>query len=173
MASSLSHFRVAIAKLRPDLDSLDTSSVHGIVTLVWPYASSTQSLCFLLVEPDFRLRRQQGQVRIHFQGPSARVVAEAGLSSGDELELNLLGASWEKDATKTETPGKGIEWQLRFGDYAVLEVGKPLYRANINLIRLLDTTAWASSNPARNQSHSAVTGASETNFVTHKPYFIQ
>ena len=145
MAPSLPQIRVPIARLQPDLESANRSSVHGVVTLVWPYSSFTQSLSLLLVEPDFRLRRQQGQVRVRFQGSSARAVAKAGLSSGDELALGLQGVSWEKDTTTANTPGRGIEWELSFGERVVFEVGKLPYLVANALTFCLDSTPWPNS----------------------------
>ena len=110
-----------IAQLQPGLDP-DSTSVTGIVTLIWPYASSTRTLSLLLVEPDFRLRRHRGQVRVHFHGSSAKALSTAGVNSGDQLLLNLTGMQWAKDAFTASTPGKGIEWELRYGERAVLQV---------------------------------------------------
>lgn len=110
-----------ISQLNPDLRP-DESSVTGIVTLIWPYASSKKTFSFLLVEPDFRLRSIRGQVRVHFQGSSAKAVARSGISSGDQLLLSLKGAQWAKDSTAATTPGKGIDWQLQFEERLELQV---------------------------------------------------
>ena len=112
---------VPIAQLHPGLDAHATS-VTGVVTLIWPYASATHSSSFLLVEPDFRLRRHQGQVRISFKGASANAIAKSGISSGDRLSLGLVGATWVKDVVATSTPGRGIEWELKFGGRILFEV---------------------------------------------------
>lgn len=123
MASPLSTTTtIPIAQLQPDLDAKDETSVTGIVTLIWPYASLTQSLSLLLVEPDFRLRRHRGQVRIHFHGSSAKAVARSGVSSGDQLSLSLIGADWAKDGCTATTPGRGIEWELQYAERVILEV---------------------------------------------------
>lgn len=126
MASLVSQSRVPIAQLNPNLASADDSSVHGIVTLIWPYNSLTHSLSLLLVEPDFRLRRHQGQVRLQFFGSSAKAVTKAGVSSGDELVLSLQGASWEKDVETANTPGRGTGWKVTFGERVMLEASKQL-----------------------------------------------
>lgn len=122
--ASPSSSKIPIAQLGPHLEAPRESSVNGIVTLVWPYASSTRSLSLLLVEPDFRLRRQRGQVRIYFHGSSAKAVARARVGSGDNLALKLQGASWERDATVSTTPGRGIEWALKYEEFVDLEVSK-------------------------------------------------
>lgn len=110
-----------IAQLNPDLRP-DDSSVTGIVTLIWPYASSKETFSLLLVEPDFRLRSNRGQVRVHFKGSSAKAVARSGISSGDQLLLSLRGAQWAKDSTAITTPGRGSDWELQFGERLVLQV---------------------------------------------------
>lgn len=110
-----------ITQLNPDLRP-DESFVTGIVTLVWPYAASKSTFSLLLVEPDFRLRSNRGQVRVHFQGSSAKAVARSGISSGDQLLLSLKGAQWAKDSTVAATPGRGIDWQLQYAERLVLEV---------------------------------------------------
>ena len=110
-----------IAHLHPDLEH-DNSSVAGIVTLIWPYAASKSTFSLLLVEPDFRLRSNRGQVRVHFQGSSAKAVARSGISSGDQLLLSLRGAQWVKDSTAATTPGRGIDWQPQYGERLVLQV---------------------------------------------------
>ena len=110
-----------IANLNPELRP-DESSVTGVVTLIWPYASSKKTFSLLLVEPDFRLRSRRGQVRVHFEGSSAKAVSRSGISSGDQLLLSLIGAQWAKDSTAATTPGKGIGWQLQYGERLVLQV---------------------------------------------------
>ncbi|KAL8936749.1 MAG: hypothetical protein Q9216_004768 [Gyalolechia sp. 2 TL-2023] len=113
--------RTAIAHLDPASAGPETE-VEGVVTLIWPYSVSNRSFSMLLAEPDFRLRRQKGQVRIQFIGSSASAVSACDPKSGDSVTLRLLGAQWEKDETSSRTPGKGIEWQLRFEQRLVLRI---------------------------------------------------
>ena len=110
-----------IAQLQPGLDN-DSTIVNGIVTLIWPYALHSQTLSLLLVEPDFRLRRHRGQVRVHFHGSSAKALSRSGIASGDQLLLSLKGVEWAKDTLTASTPGRGIEWELRYGERVVLKV---------------------------------------------------
>ncbi|MCJ1278254.1 hypothetical protein MMC21_006069 [Puttea exsequens] len=110
-----------IAQLEPGLDPF-TTSVFGVVTLLWPYAASTKQLSLLLVEPDFRLRRNRGQVRLYFTGASAKAVARASVSSGDQLHISLIGTQFTKDASTASTPGRNIEWELRYGGRVVLQI---------------------------------------------------
>lgn len=112
---------IPLAQLQPGLDP-KTTSVTGIVTLIWPYASSVQSTSLLLVEPDFRLRRDRGQVRLLFNGSSAKAVSRLGVSIGDRLNISLEGSQWAKNNHAVTTPGKGIEGELRYGERMVLQV---------------------------------------------------
>lgn len=113
---------VPIAELRPDLDNLKERAVTGIVTIVWPYASSTRSVSLLLVEPDFRLRARRGQVRLCFDGSSAKAISKAGISSGDQLCLHLKGVEFSNDETTASTPGRSIGWKLHYGEILELKV---------------------------------------------------
>ncbi|KAL8858555.1 MAG: hypothetical protein Q9178_004849 [Gyalolechia marmorata] len=112
---------IAIAQLDPSTSS-SGKAVEGIVTLIWPYSISSQTFSILLAEPDFRLRRQRGQVRVQFRGSSAKTLAENNVQSGDHVKLSLLHAQWEKDEIASATPGRGIEWELRFERRVVLKI---------------------------------------------------
>ena len=114
--------RIPIADLDPSLETFHTSIV-GIVTLIWPYSSSSKTFGLLLVEPDFRLRRNKGQVRVHFTGSSATAVARSGIGIGAQVSLSLVGVQWAKDESTPKTPGKGVEWELRFSERLALQVG--------------------------------------------------
>lgn len=116
---------IPIASLAPTLASPETRSIRGIVTLLWPYSSSTRSASLLLAEPDFRLRRNKGQVRVLLRGRSAEAVAKSRIGIGDEVILGLDGVRWIEgtDAEDTvSTPGKSVDWELRFGRRIVLQV---------------------------------------------------
>ncbi|RFU25834.1 hypothetical protein B7463_g10507, partial [Scytalidium lignicola] len=116
---STSH--IPIAQLTPLISSPSSKSLKAVVTLTWPYSSVTGSVSFLLAEPDFRLRRTRGQVRVQFSRSSARAVSEAGITSGDEIILCLDGVEWLKDDNPTSTPGRGIEFELEFKDRLLLQ----------------------------------------------------
>lgn len=113
--------RIPIAQLRPSIPT-DSRTILGVIALIWPYSSSNRTFGLLLVEPDFRLRRERGQVHVEFSGPSAKAVAEAGAKIGDHVSLDLAGVEWTKDATTPATPGKGIDWGLRFSQRLLLQV---------------------------------------------------
>lgn len=109
-----------IAELGPHLTDTATRSTKGVVTIVWPYSIVTKSLSFVLAEPDFRLRREKGQVRVTFAGACAKAVADASIGGGDEVLLSLDGVEWvENDAPG---PGTSLEWQARFPSGALLKV---------------------------------------------------
>lgn len=111
-----------IALLHPDLTDQGTRVILGDVTIVWPYNSVTQSLAFLLAEPDVLLRRTKGQVRVQLRGPSATRVAELKLGGGDAVALCLNGVSWGKDDSHVRAPASRLEWQLEFAGKLRLEV---------------------------------------------------
>ncbi len=113
--------RVPIAQLQPSIQ-VDSSTIFGIVALIWPYSSSQKSYSLLLVEPDFRLRRERGQVHVEFSGPSAKAVARSSVKIGDEIFLNLMGVEWVKDTAILSTPGKCLDWTLRFRERLLIEV---------------------------------------------------
>ncbi|KAL8998418.1 MAG: hypothetical protein Q9169_002546 [Polycauliona sp. 2 TL-2023] len=112
---------VTIAELDPSATA-SGKSVQGIVTLIWPYSVSSQTFSILLAEPDFRLRRQRGQVRVRFSGSSAKALARCDVQSADHVKLSLRNAQWDREDTPSGTPGKGIEWQLRFEESVVLQI---------------------------------------------------
>lgn len=114
---------IPIAQLTPLLAAPASRSIKAVVTLTWPYSSVTGSVAFLLAEPDFRLRRTRGQVRVQFAGSSAKVISQAGVASGDEVMLCLDGVKFVHDqATTVSTPGRSVEFELRFTERLVVEV---------------------------------------------------
>jgi len=113
---------IPIADLQPGIESADERPVSGVVTLIWPYASSERSLSLLLVEKDFRLRGKRGQVRVQFDGASAQAVAKSRVGSGDELLLRLKGVRWAKDESTATTPGRSIDWELHYCEQIQLQV---------------------------------------------------
>ena len=92
--------------------------MRAVVTLVWPYSSATNSLSLLLAEPDFRLRRSNGQVKVIFHGPVAEKVATTHAGIGDEFVLNLAGSR----LVNNSAGGNYVAWDLHFDDRVFLEV---------------------------------------------------
>ena len=115
---------IPITTLSPTEPPPSDASIRGIVTLFWPYSSSTRQCAFLLADPDFRLRNRQGQVRVRFTGASAEAVAKSHVGIGDEVLLALNGANWEEDPEATRTPGKSVGGELFFRRRLQLTVAK-------------------------------------------------
>ncbi|KIV86121.1 hypothetical protein PV11_01756 [Exophiala sideris] len=115
--------RIPIADLSP---SLTNNSYHILanVALVWPYSSSTGTLALLLADPDIRARKSKGQVKVIFRDGSARGVAQTKVGIGDEVRLTLAGCEWDETGETTSTPGKKIDWDLRFRNRIVLRVSR-------------------------------------------------
>ncbi|KAF1996424.1 hypothetical protein P154DRAFT_623196 [Amniculicola lignicola CBS 123094] len=111
-----------IAELSPELSAPDSRHFKAVITLLWPYSSSTRQCAFLLADSDIRRRRNRGQVRVRFAGSSARIVAEKGIGIGDELVLGLKGARFVRDEEEVRTPGRSIDWELEYKQTLVLQV---------------------------------------------------
>lgn len=115
---------IPIAQLAPQLSSVESKHIKAVVTLLWPYSSSTRQCALLLAEPDFRLRRRKGQVRVRFSGPSARALAATGIGIGDEVILGLTGAQFLEEVGDVRTPGKSVDWELAFAQRMTVKVCK-------------------------------------------------
>ncbi|KAF3000103.1 hypothetical protein E8E13_003515 [Curvularia kusanoi] len=112
---------IRIPALRPDLHAIESKQIKAVVTLIWPYSSSQRQFALLLAEPDFRLRRNKGQVRARFTSTSARVLATTGVGIGDEVLLSLHGAQFVQDGA-VSTPGKSIDWELVYTQTVAISV---------------------------------------------------
>lgn len=115
------HAPTPIAQLNPELPT-QTITVRGVVTIVWPYSSTTSSLSFTIAEPEYRLRRPKGQIRVNFAGHIAKEVSSSGIGSGDELVIYLDGVEWEAEAANRRLSSAGHEWQLKFSQKLRLQV---------------------------------------------------
>lgn len=122
---------IPIAKLAPELENLSDSSIHAVVTLLWPYSSSTRSLSLLLAEPDFRLRRTNGQVKVVFHGLVAEEVAKSHVGIGDTVYIRLAGSRFVDNGVSNQTPGRCIAWDINYDDGVSIEV---LFRAQLVVI---------------------------------------
>ncbi|EFQ29771.1 hypothetical protein CGRA01v4_03720 [Colletotrichum graminicola] len=112
---------IPIAQLSPNIQDPKKRVARGVVTITWPYSIVKKTIAFLLAEPDYRLRRAKGQVRVEFDGPSAKAISEAALGSGDEITLSLDGVEFVVDDSKTRVPGTSLDWQLRFTERVLLQ----------------------------------------------------
>ena len=127
--------QTSISDLSPELQGLPTRAIRGVVTITWPYSSVKNTCAFILAEPDFRLRRNKGQVRVNFTGPAAESLRDCGLGGNDEVYLGLDGAEWEpEETTKHQSlPGAWIDWQLRFRNKLILQVRMPWHMTTLDL----------------------------------------
>lgn len=113
---------ISIPQLSPDLEDASRYSVQAVVTLVWPFSSSNRLFSLLLAEQDFRLRNQNGQIRVTFCGRCAEEVARTKVGIGDTVTLSLQGAQWTENQKLQSTPGKSLGWELQFKNRVKLEV---------------------------------------------------
>lgn len=111
-----------IAQISPEVHRISEKSIHAIVTLVWPYSSSNKCLSLLLAEPDFRLRRNNGQVKVVFRGRAAEAVAKSQVGIGDHVYLALAGSKFVPSEAVAQTPGKCVSWDVQLDDRVLLEV---------------------------------------------------
>ncbi|KAH6963597.1 hypothetical protein DER45DRAFT_553598 [Fusarium avenaceum] len=116
---------ISIAQLNPDISEPEKRLVCGTVTITWPFSILHKSVAFLLAERDFRLRRENGQVRVRFHGAAARAISDASLGAGDEIRVSLQGVKWEKNETHTQVAGSTLEWQLEFTNRLILGISRP------------------------------------------------
>jgi hypothetical protein len=114
--------KTPIAHLSPTLEQPEEKCIYATVSLVWPYSSSTKSLALLLAEPDFRLRRPNGQVKAVFHGHAAESVAEQHIGIGETVCLSLKDSSFVPSSDASQTPGRSIAWDLHFERGLTLEV---------------------------------------------------
>nr|OQO26605.1 hypothetical protein B0A51_08286 [Rachicladosporium sp. CCFEE 5018] len=102
---------VPIQSLNTSIPPPTGQTIRAVITLCWPYSSSTRQCALLLADPDFRLRSRKGQVRVRFHGVAAEAIAKAKPGIGDEVELELGGAGWVGSGLgggMVQTPGKSV-----------------------------------------------------------------
>ncbi|PKX96626.1 uncharacterized protein P174DRAFT_383996 [Aspergillus novofumigatus IBT 16806] len=122
MSEPLRSTAIPIAQISPEADRILERSIHAIVTLVWPYSSSNKSLSLLLAEPDFRLRRNNGQVKVVFRGRAAEAVAKSQVGIGDHVYLGLAGSKFVPSKAVAQTPGKCVPWDVQLDERVLLEI---------------------------------------------------
>lgn len=120
---ALAHLtKIPIAQLSPTLDQPQGKCIYAAVTLVWPYSSSSRTISLLLAEPDFRLRRSNGQVKATFHSGAAEKVAESQVGIGDHVRFSLSGLQLVTNEGAKQTPGRNIAWDAHFDHSVLLEV---------------------------------------------------
>ncbi|KAG9523603.1 hypothetical protein KCU93_g6571, partial [Aureobasidium melanogenum] len=107
---------VPISSLSPSSALPTDCGFKALVTLLWPFSSTTGQCALLLADPDARQRHQKGQVRVRFTGPSARQIAASGIGIGDSVQVALVGVQWltEADTALVKTPGRSVDGELVF-----------------------------------------------------------
>lgn len=107
---------VPISSLSPSSALPTDCGFKALVTLLWPFSSTTGQCALLLADPDARQRYQKGQVRVRFTGPSARQIAASGIGIGDSVQVALVGVQWltDSDTTLVKTPGRSVDGELVF-----------------------------------------------------------
>ncbi|KAF2731890.1 hypothetical protein EJ04DRAFT_554429 [Polyplosphaeria fusca] len=134
-----------ITALSPELSELPSRQFAAVVTLIWPFSSSTRECAVLLADPDFRLRNRRGQVRVRFTASSARAVAETGIGIGDDVVLSLRGAQFVQEDRHIHTPGKSIDWEIQFSQTVVVTIRRNgVEVASLNLVDATPTPVPAS-----------------------------
>ncbi|KAH7135001.1 hypothetical protein B0J11DRAFT_425611 [Dendryphion nanum] len=141
-----------IACLNPELPELASKHINAVVSLIWPYSSLTRQFALLLAEPDFRLRRKKGQVKVRFSGSSAKSIAATGVGIGDDVVLELRGARFvQEEPGDIQTPGRSIDWELAFTHTVVAQIFRK--GSKIGDLDIVDAASTPGNiSPARKQS---------------------
>jgi len=131
-----------IASLDPSQSTLPQDrTLIAEVALLWPYSSSTRRAALLITEPDFRLRRHHGQVRVQLQGAAASAVGPSRVAIGDHVQLSLSGASWAAERAAVTAPGRAVDGELSFDRELHLKVNDDwLEREMCCVVVLMDTS---------------------------------
>ena len=104
-----------IASLDPSQSTLPQDrTLIAEIALLWPYSSSTRRAALLITEPDFRLRRHRGQVRVQLHGAAASAVGPSRIAIGDHVQLSLEGAAWAGERSAVTAPGRAVDGELMF-----------------------------------------------------------
>ena len=117
---------ISISEISPAKEGLDACCIRTVISLVWPYSASTNSLSFLLSDRDFRLRGANGSVKAIFRGPAAERVAETRAGIGDEVVLSLQGSVLVGNDDTTGSPRQRVAWEVQFESRVFLEVNQHL-----------------------------------------------
>ena len=153
---------IPIAHLEQASHDTGDSTILGVVTLLWPYSSSTRRAAILLAEPDFRLRKSKGQVRIQFAGAAAEAIAQSRISSGDEVRLSLRGARRvDAAAGIVSTPGRSVDIELVFKRQLVCEVSLNRIHPMRYVLteRAADNSRWPSSDQPRHTGRLSISSS--------------
>jgi hypothetical protein len=106
---------VSIGNLVP---GLTTGYLKAIVMIKWPYRASLRDMAVVLAEPDLKLRRADGQVKVCFSDACALSLSTASITIGDEVLLSLQGVEIKK-AVKLN---RGIDLEMHYVDRLSIQV---------------------------------------------------
>jgi hypothetical protein len=108
--------RIPIELVSITSDNVTTSSLlRGVITIKWPYSSSSQKLAFLLADPDPRKRASGGQVKVTLLGEAAEILDQT--ESGEEIAVS------PNDTCSVEPESGGrLKWHITFSDGCILQV---------------------------------------------------
>jgi hypothetical protein len=106
-----------LARISPE-NVTATSLLHGVITIKWPYSSSTQKLTFLLADPDPRKRAAGGQVKITLLGKAAEAIDK--IESGEEI--SLVAADDTGGISVENEVGGRIKYHVTFSQGCILIV---------------------------------------------------
>ncbi|KAJ5495271.1 hypothetical protein N7539_000387 [Penicillium diatomitis] len=146
--------KTPIAQLAPTLDDLDNRCIVATVSLIWPYSSFQKCLSLLLAEPDSRLRWPNGQVKAIFHGRVAESVAEQRVGIGETVCLSLKHGRLVSKENASQTPQKGVPWDLHFDDGVMLEVNRTSQNAPSLSVTVQPSALPEIEPPSTPQSHS-------------------
>ncbi|KAF7502697.1 hypothetical protein GJ744_005261 [Endocarpon pusillum] len=114
--------RCSITELSPAISDQASRFVDGVISLIWPYSSSTRSMAVLLADPDFRTRRAKGQTKVTFHGEIAVAVANSHVGIGDAVHLSLGGAQWAQSSEDVSVVGNRADWDLEYVGQVFMEI---------------------------------------------------
>lgn len=114
-----------LASLSPtSSNSTSSTYITAVVTLIWPFSSSSRTLSIVASEQNPILRRSKGQLRVNFHGPAATGVDAHGLQSGDHVCISLDGAHWEELAGASS---RDVPWAVSFEKKLTMKVYMPIW----------------------------------------------
>lgn len=93
-----------------------TSLLHGVVTIKWPFSSSSQKLTFLLADRDPRKRASGGQIKVTLTGQAAQTLDQ--IESGEEISI----ASTNVPVVEVEDNSPRVKWHITIPQGCILIV---------------------------------------------------
>jgi hypothetical protein len=98
-----------------------TSLLSGIITIKWPFSSSSQKLTFILADPDPRKRAQDGQVKITLYGEAAQHLVQ--IESGEKISIAAPENTSPTIESESTTPR--VKFHITFPQGCIVLVHPP------------------------------------------------